>query len=530
MRLKKCTNLTEALMLIPMLFLMCSASKNSSCPAQCKCTQEQLTDMGLIYNINCNRKGLLVVPDLTILTEIRLPIYLNFGSNKITSVSTIDFPPDLNIFRLDLDHNMDMNIEDDTFINLAPTLKKLSVEAVGLIFNRPLEMVSSLEKLEELSISHNNKIGYVTNAVKDVEAVLFQSEWPVSKSMKILRMSHCSIRSLSPASLDSLISLTELDLSNNWLTSVPSVIRHLKDLRKISLFRCQISVLEDYSFLGLSKLEVIELTTNPLTTIENNAFIGLENCLKRLQLELCHLRDIPSQAIKDLTKLEYLDLSQNSFSVATDTSFTGKYCLKELLVSAEGMRFEPHAFSGQKHCVTDLTIKSMKLQTVPREAIAEIEKLARLSLEFNNITVLPREAFRGIKATSINLANNKLKHIDPGAFLGLPPHLHLNLRRTAVSDIDFLLGYPDDAIDTVNLDYAELECRCSMKSALNATLSVEIYGSCTKGQYVVPLSSSRLEGILDTVCLEEQALNDGYTAAFRSVLYGFCFILCVLQL
>lgn len=96
-----------------------------------------------------------------------------------------------------------------------------------------------------------------------------------------------------------------------------------------------------------------------------------------------------------------------------------------------------------------------------------------------------------------------------------------------MASIDFLLGYSPDVIATVNLDYAELVCQCSMKSSLNATLNIHIYGSCRIGSQEAPLSSSRLEGMLDKICLEEEAGNSGDIGKVHFSLYISLLSLCI---
>lgn len=484
------------------LLSLFKVSAQDACPVQCSCTEET-NDDGVAYTVRCGELKLPKVPNLSSLLEVKLPIYLSFDDNEITSVSGGDFPSGLNVVSLNLDENVELEISSDAFANLTTTLKILTLELVGLKFDGPLTFLRSLGGLEELSLSHNSK------GSGNIQVALFEETWPVVKTLKTLRMSYCGISSISEESLKSLVSLRHLELTNNKFTKVPSAVRHLKELRQLSLSRCKLETLEDDTFLGTARLKVLKLDSNNLQIIEPNAFRGLEKSLVRLILQKCRLQQIPSQAIKNLEVVEYIDLSQNNFITAPSSSFIGKYCLKDLLISGVGLQFEPHTFSGQKNCIVNLSIRQMNLQTVPREALSELDKLSNLNLEYNMITELPKNSLTGIKATSISLAHNPLRNIDPGGLSGLPPNVYINMQKTEMTDIDFLLHYSPGTIGAVNLDFAKLVCQCSLKSVLDAVQYVRVSGSCRNGTEDIPVSSGVLNHIFHDMCKEEEPTNFG---------------------
>ncbi|RUS72510.1 hypothetical protein EGW08_019738 [Elysia chlorotica] len=499
------------------------------CPARCECRGETLDGVGPVYSVNCADNGLSTVPDLAMLrgtgpsygtgdqdagtsvAGIDDKIQLRLDKNQIGSIDRSQFISGLGIFKLDISRNKGLTeISEDAFENLSPTLERLSLEALKLTFNRPLSMVSRLSNLRLLSISHNNRRGYVPGAVEHVTVRLF--EGPIKRSLQILKMSHCGLRSLSEASLEGLSALEELDLSNNWFTQVPDAVKSLPGLKTLSLFHCYIMKLADFSFIGLTQLTSLHLSANRLAEIEPFAFTGPEGSLEDLRMGRCHLTNVPTDALKVLRKLTYLDLSENRFTEAGPGAFKGSYCLTELLISAAGMTFSDDAFSDQSECIVSLTMKQMGLTSIPREAISKLTSLRRLSLDNNQIESLPADAFSGISASSIRLTGNPLTAIEDHAFRGLSSGLDINLSHTKISGIEFLLGYAEDAIGSVNLDYAGLVCRCSMRDALNATLLANIYGSCLSGTRQVMLSSRELPQIVEDACVQESKRNTGSQA------------------
>ena len=503
-----------------------AAAVRLPCPTSCKCRPDTLDGIGPVYSVNCASKGLDGVPDLRVLLKtgpsysggkqaerthvsgVEDRVQLQLEKNRIKTVNRDQFISGLDIFSLDMSRNKGLTeIREDTFKNLAPSLERLSLEALSLTFDRPLSMVSDLSKLKVLSISHNNRRGYVSGAVEHVTVRLF--EGPVKRSLKTLKMSHCGLRSLDKSSLKGLTSLETLDLSNNWFTEVPHAVKSLPGLKTLSLFHCYIKKLADFSFTGMTQLKSLHLSANRLAEIEPFAFTGPEDSLDDLRMGRCHLKKVPTKALKVLKKLTYLDLSENRFTVAGSGAFKGSYCLTELLISATGMAFSPEAFKDQSECIVSLTIKQMDLTSVPRNAVSKLTRLRRLSLDNNQIQSLPADAFSGIAASSIRLTGNPLTTIEDHAFRGLPAGLDINLSHTKISGIEFLLGYAEDAIASVNLDYAGLVCRCSMREALNATLLANIYGSCRSGKRNVMLSSRELPQIVEDACVEESKRNTG---------------------
>lgn len=71
--------------------------------------------------------------------------------------------------------------------------------------------------------------------------------------------------------------LTQLDLSQNSLSSVPSVaLRDLHHLLILNLNHNKITVIHDKAFEGLDTLEILNLYENKISNIEPDAFKGLD--------------------------------------------------------------------------------------------------------------------------------------------------------------------------------------------------------------------------------------------------------------
>lgn len=71
--------------------------------------------------------------------------------------------------------------------------------------------------------------------------------------------------------------LTQLDISQNILTSVPSVaLKTLHHLLILNINHNRINAIHRKAFEGLDTLEILTLYENKISSIESNAFRGLD--------------------------------------------------------------------------------------------------------------------------------------------------------------------------------------------------------------------------------------------------------------
>ena len=97
--------------------------------------------------------------------------------------------------------------------------------------------------------------------------------------------------------------MTSINLSHNLLEAVPSLPSSLK---RLDLSR---NLVMEVNFpRGQSKLQHLDLSHNPLDSLEVESFSGLSHLLS-LHLVSTHLTSIPSPALSSLTSLRTLDLS-----------------------------------------------------------------------------------------------------------------------------------------------------------------------------------------------------------------------------
>ena len=102
---------------------------------------------------------------------------------------------------------------------------------------------------------------------------------------------------------------THLAITDSKLKSVPRAVAKVPSLRHLDLRSNVIEGIFPYTFFGRSKLSHLNLNGNRLADIAENAFLGLENCLKELLLDGNAFEQFPMPAVKILKKLQVIPLS-----------------------------------------------------------------------------------------------------------------------------------------------------------------------------------------------------------------------------
>ena len=101
-----------------------------------------------------------------------------------------------------------------------------------------------------------------------------------------------------------------LVIQESKLTYVPRDINKISTLRTLDLEGNNITELYPYSFYGAS-ITGLSLASNLLSSLTEQAFLGLEANLKTLNLGTNRIRSFPSSAVKKLQNLQSLNLGNS---------------------------------------------------------------------------------------------------------------------------------------------------------------------------------------------------------------------------
>ncbi|CAB3222289.1 unnamed protein product [Arctia plantaginis] len=138
---------------------------------------------------------------------------------------------------------------------------------------------------------------------------------------------------------------------------------------------------------GLYRLAINE---NPLESIHEEAFYGLDNTLWELELRRDKLTAVPSRSLRYLQKLRLLDLTGNEI---TD-------------ISGDNWR-------GLEHTLQTLILSENSIANLPLDAFSSLPMLETLDLQGNHLSVIDNGVFRDgmMRLNRLLLGDNQLAYI-----------------------------------------------------------------------------------------------------------------------
>ncbi|XP_063392648.1 chaoptin isoform X1 [Cydia fagiglandana] len=198
-------------------------------------------------------------------------------------------------------------------------------------------------------------------------------------------------------------------------------------------------------FFQTTGLYRLAINRNPLETIQEEAFYGLDNTLWELELKHDGLTAVPSRSLRYLQKLRLLDLTGNEITDISGDNWRGLENTLQTLVLADNSiaNLPVDAFAGLPMLETldlrgnhlaiieagvfrdgmsrlnKLLLGDNQLSYIPYEEIAPLRQLRVLDLSSNVIKqVPPLHDINGVRLSLdvLKLDNNVIKMLNPGSF------------------------------------------------------------------------------------------------------------------
>ena len=318
-----------------------------------------------------------------------------------------------------------------------------------------------------------------------------------------------------------LTTLTQLDLSDNSLTTLPAgIFRDLSSLEMLWLKHNSLIELPKDAFLGLNSLTWLQLDYNNLITLPEGIFSGLSNlerlwvqeatletlpdgvfdglvALKELLLTNNHLRSTPEGVVRGLSNLEYLRLDGNAVDIIPPGSFVGLGNLKQLYLSGNFLNNLPASVFNGLGSLEELRLQFNYLNEVPVDSFSGLGVLKELWLHNNSLRHMPKGIFNGLNSLQVlHLYRNSLREIPPGFFGGLS-----NLRWLTLG-WNFLNTLPEGAFRGLdNLSRLWLNnnnlLRSIPKGAFNGLDSLSVLGLIENP--MIDLPKGIFDDLLDTL-------------------------------
>ena len=210
-----------------------------------------------------------------------------------------------------------------------------------------------------------------------------------------------------PSALKNLTDLKSLIFRYNQINSLPEWIGNFKKLRTLNLNINELSSLPE-SIGELTELKELSLWKNDLETLPQS--IGSLKPLKILNARLNYLSSLPG-TIGKMKSLERFNLHDNKL-VFLPPSIGSLHSLQHLNLSWNKIEVLPESIVGLKP-LKKLDLGKNKLETIPPQ-IGELYSLEILNLSENKIKSLPETLFKLENLQSLNLFRNKLKELPEG--------------------------------------------------------------------------------------------------------------------
>jgi Leucine-rich repeat (LRR) protein len=227
----------------------------------------------------------------------------------------------------------------------------------------------------------------------------------------------------------------------------------------LTLQNCKIAHILPNSFSTLISLEELYLNMNEISSLAENFFKGIETTLKKLELHSNKIKSFSRQLLSGLASLNYLDLRVNDLSSFNCEQMTSnlqtlyltsnklKLVRREFFVNLKGLNLLGLSGNEIDHMDIDsfnetsllktLYLSSNKISEIKRGHFGNLKRLEILWLHRNEICLIERGSFEdALTLRILYLSLNKLKFIQRGQFDHLPSLTSLHLFQNEIVNIE----------------------------------------------------------------------------------------------
>lgn len=204
------------------------------------------------------------------------------------------------------------------------------------------------------------------------------------------------------------------------------ILRSMADkVTKLIISKNIVRELPSASFQYFQQLESLDLSRNLISTLNSDAFTGLENTLISLDLSQNRISNLVGPPLT-LMNLEVLDLSDNQLTDLARNTFTLLPELQSLNLSSNPhLSNMPVVLLHKLSNLQTIDLSRSGIKSVPVEFFAKSNALREIYLSHNSITEITEAAFANMpNITAIDLSYNNITNIKPGSFVNV-----MNIRK-----------------------------------------------------------------------------------------------------
>ena len=250
-----------------------------------------------------------------------------------------------------------------------------------------------------IAANENNECNMSWKEIPRIEPILYDFEKNFGHRLRALRLVGIKLREVPDELGRNLPGLEILNMSNNFLRTLPDSIVYMTSLTQLSVLHNELETLPDRMGL-LCNMRRLELSNNKLKALPDT-FAALTH-IKRLDLESNFLRLLPEN-LDLMVKLETLNVNKNRL-------LRLPRCLHRMKVL--------RLVSANKNCISYIPSDLMKSRTIENlslcnneltslpERIGEMICLKELALDFNSLSFLPMTFYMLENLTHLRIEGN----------------------------------------------------------------------------------------------------------------------------
>lgn len=351
------------------------------------------------------------------------------ANTMVSNSDNFDCPVHQSIMHLDVSHNRIKVLTDRGF----GRLRKLQI--LNMRFNQMVRAEdTSLVGLGELL-----KLDLSNNQLVALPARFFH---PVRGSLTELYLQNNSISVIPPGLFTGLSKVTVLDLSHNEVTSHwigQATFTDMNRLISLDLSNNKLSRIDASSFTTLFTLQSLSLQNNQIESITENAFAANRN-LHTLQLSGNRITALDAGSFTGLEVLNALFLDGNLIMNIHQAAFANVTGLMELNLGGNLLETVPKAIRTL-HSLRSLDLSHNKIRDIANASYQGLEQLYGLNMEANMIGNITRADFVEMPSLRVlNLASNRIAKIEQNAFDSVIELHALRLDSNQMGDINNLFN------------------------------------------------------------------------------------------